>query len=320
MQLIYNDFASFEIHLTGLRHLVETRGGIDNLGWDGFIKNAITGSVIVATHSGIERSVGSSWRILCEVFVLTFGSLESLWAYHENKKLSISTTEAKIKIEYPEHPFSPELCVTIAKLPEGFADLALSGVLSLQVIGLLSSITDWIRQMQGGWKKGVLPLGESNGTFLKQTHVCLELIPLNKLTVLEKVICVAMAAMTTETFNKNKQRNPVHRRLNDTLSENMFRYDLNKLAAESKIWLALVIAEPVPLPHPSSTESGTSLSRTESPRDILIDSHIRISSEARNWKWVKKNLQRYFYTEDLLVKWRRSWDAALVRYSTDRLK
>jgi hypothetical protein len=42
---MYNDFISFETHLTGLRHLVEMRGGVDNLGWDGFIRNSITGYV-----------------------------------------------------------------------------------------------------------------------------------------------------------------------------------------------------------------------------------------------------------------------------------
>lgn len=45
VQLMYSDFSSFEIHLTGLRHLVELRGGVDNLGWNGFIKNSITGYV-----------------------------------------------------------------------------------------------------------------------------------------------------------------------------------------------------------------------------------------------------------------------------------
>lgn len=43
LQLIYNDFASFETHLSGLRQLVEMRGGVEKLGWDGFLKNNVTG-------------------------------------------------------------------------------------------------------------------------------------------------------------------------------------------------------------------------------------------------------------------------------------
>lgn len=42
-QLIYNDFAGFGTHLMGLRRLVAMRGGLDNLGWQGFIKNSIVG-------------------------------------------------------------------------------------------------------------------------------------------------------------------------------------------------------------------------------------------------------------------------------------
>ena len=54
LQLIYNDFSAFEVHLIGLRRLVEMRGGVDQLGWNGFIKNSIVGYVSIAT-----RSVGS---------------------------------------------------------------------------------------------------------------------------------------------------------------------------------------------------------------------------------------------------------------------
>lgn len=50
-QLVYNDFGSFETHLTGLRHLVEIRGGVDSLGWNGFIKNAITGYVYLLSRT-----------------------------------------------------------------------------------------------------------------------------------------------------------------------------------------------------------------------------------------------------------------------------
>ena len=57
--MIYNDFGSFETHLTGLRHLVEMRGGVDSLGWDGFIKNSITGYVEAYPFSWTGLVTGS---------------------------------------------------------------------------------------------------------------------------------------------------------------------------------------------------------------------------------------------------------------------
>lgn len=56
-QLIYNDFGSFETHLTGLRHLVEMRGGVDSLGWDGFIKNSIIGYVYCTSRAPLAAGV-----------------------------------------------------------------------------------------------------------------------------------------------------------------------------------------------------------------------------------------------------------------------
>ena len=39
---------------------------------------------------------------------------------------------------YPRHPFSPDVCVTISRLPEGFRELALTGHLSSQLMRRLS--------------------------------------------------------------------------------------------------------------------------------------------------------------------------------------
>ncbi|KIW86742.1 uncharacterized protein Z519_12655 [Cladophialophora bantiana CBS 173.52] len=283
--LIYNDFASFETHLIGLRHLVEMRGGVDYLGWDGFLKNAITG-------------------------------LESLWAYHENKKLIISTTEASIKLQYPSHPFPPDLCALIAKLPDGFREVALSGRLCVHIITLLSGISEWVDQLQSPRKKAVLPLGDPNGTYLKQTHVCLELVPLRGLNTLERVLCSALAAITTETFNKSKQQNPVHRRLIESLSEMLCRYNLRDLPPECTTWMALVIAGPVFPPAERAAGKATALStgQPQTPRTILLDRILESSTSARNWKWVKKSVAKFFWSEDLLETWRQTWELGVLRY------
>ncbi|OQV07571.1 Fungal specific transcription factor domain-containing protein isoform 2 [Cladophialophora immunda] len=288
--LIYNDFVSFETHLIGLRHLVEMRGGVDYLGWDGFLKNSITG-------------------------------LESLWAYHENKKLRISTTEASIKLQYPRHPFPPDLCTLIAKLPDGFREVALSGSLCVQIITMLSYVSEWVKQLQGPRKKGVLPLGDPNGTYMKQTQTCLELVPLRGLNTLERVLCSATAAVTTETFRKSKQQNPVHRRLVESLSEMLARYNLRDLPPECTIWMALVIAGP---PHPATegaTSKATSANNNQphSPRNILLDRILEDSSSARNWKWVKKSITKFFWSEDLVETWRQTWELGVLRY-TEKLK
>lgn len=39
---------------------------------------------------------------------------------------------------YPNHPFPPDLCIAISKMPEGFRELALTGSLSIQLMNRLS--------------------------------------------------------------------------------------------------------------------------------------------------------------------------------------
>ncbi|KIX95828.1 uncharacterized protein Z520_08536 [Fonsecaea multimorphosa CBS 102226] len=288
--LIYNDFVSFETHLIGLRQLIEMRGGVDYLGWDGFLKNSIIG-------------------------------LESLWAYHEKKKLLISSTEARINLQYPKHPFPPNLCTLIAKLPDGFREVALSGSLCVQIITILSRVSEWVRQLQGPRKKGILPLGDPNGRYMKQTQACLELVPLRGLNTVERVLCSALAAVTVETFSKLKEQNPVHRRMLETLSEMLATYNLRDLPPECATWMALVIAGPAQPSTEGTTSKATSTNKGQphNPRNILLDRMIEDSSSARNWKWVNNSVKKFFWSEDLLETWRQTWELGIVRY-TDKLK
>ncbi|KIX06294.1 uncharacterized protein Z518_04269 [Rhinocladiella mackenziei CBS 650.93] len=279
--LIYNDFAAFETHLTGLRQLVEMRGGVDNLGWDGFLKTSIV-------------------------------SLESLWAYHENKKLNIAPTEAKIKLEYPRHPFPPDLCALIAKLPEGFGELSLVGVFSFQMIKILSRMSEWINQLQHGRQEGALRLGDPDGTYFKQAHSCLELIGLPSLSLLEKILCCALVACALETYNKKPQQNPVHRRLLESLTEMLNRYNLDPLDKECSMWMALVIAGPSSLPK----EDGADYDRLAYSRNILLDQMIEKSVSSRNWEWVKHSVQKFFWDQQLLERWHDTWELRLMRYLT----
>ncbi|KIX09604.1 uncharacterized protein Z518_00684 [Rhinocladiella mackenziei CBS 650.93] len=47
---------------------------------------------------------------------------------------------------YPGHPFPPDLCTVIAKLPEGFAEVALGGSIAVEFISFLVKLTELI-----GW-------------------------------------------------------------------------------------------------------------------------------------------------------------------------
>ena len=109
------NWASFKSNLDGFRMLVVLRGGIENLGWQGWFRS----------HLG--------WT-------------EFQWAtYKARNRLDTSMVPA-----YPRHPFPSALSVSVSKLPEGFREAALSRNLSIEVINLLCDVSSWTNTRNKG--------------------------------------------------------------------------------------------------------------------------------------------------------------------------
>ena len=109
------NWASFKNNLDGFRMLVVLRGGIENLGWQGWFR----------THLG--------WT-------------EFQWAtYKARNRLDTSMVPT-----YPRHPFPSALSVSVSKLPEGFREAALSRNLSIEVINLLRNVSSWTNTRNKG--------------------------------------------------------------------------------------------------------------------------------------------------------------------------
>jgi hypothetical protein len=153
-------------------------------------------------------------------------------------------------------------------------------------------------------------LGEANGTYFKQAHACLELVGHPKLKLPERILCFALVACTLETFCTSRQPNPIHRRVLESLTEMITRYNLHELDGEGSLWMGLIIAGP-----PSSTASvhqeGDVLDRVARQRNILLDMVVSKSRNARDWKWVEETVQKFFWDERLLPRWRSAWELSV---------
>lgn len=169
-----------------------------------------------------------------------------------------------------------------------------------------------------GRKKGNVPLGDPNGTYMKQTHACIELVAHPRLSVLERLLCFSMVAVSVETFNKNRPFNPVHRRLLESLTESLIRFELQDLDRECLFWMSLVLAGPFPETLQDLSPPSALRDQDKAPlpraRDILLDKVLWEYPSARNWKWVKKAAQKFFCDDGLLETWSQTWDAGISRY------
>ncbi|ETI21111.1 hypothetical protein G647_07455 [Cladophialophora carrionii CBS 160.54] len=116
---ILGDHSAACAHVSGMRQIVKIRGGFKTTSpWERLLKTNVDAyealwSFLFAADSSSDKSPRYDGQIL------------------QNAEFPI----------YMAHPFKPEVCEMLAKLPQGFCDIGLTGVLSLQMIRLLSDFS-----------------------------------------------------------------------------------------------------------------------------------------------------------------------------------
>ncbi|EXJ74957.1 uncharacterized protein A1O5_01653 [Cladophialophora psammophila CBS 110553] len=113
---ILGDHTGAYAHVSGMRQMMKLRGGIKGTSpWERLLKANVDAyealwSFLFAADSTPDKSTRYSGQIL------------------QNSEFPV----------YMAHPFKPEVCEMLSRLPQGFCDIGLTGVLSLQMIRLLS--------------------------------------------------------------------------------------------------------------------------------------------------------------------------------------
>lgn len=111
------NWVSFKSNLDGFLALAVLRGGVENLGWQGWFQTLI-------------------------------GWAELRWAiYTSENDLSMSESPT-----YPTHPFPSHLSLSVSKLPMEISEAALSEILSVQVLNFFHDTAKWIASYNGEMK------------------------------------------------------------------------------------------------------------------------------------------------------------------------
>jgi hypothetical protein len=109
--LVYSNWTSVEAHLKALRLLVNLRGGLNNLDWQGW-------------------------------FAYVYSWAELRWINHLAQEAPYQPGHRARVLEYPVHPYLPATCLLISKLPVGFQEVALAGFVSMQVLSFLKRTSE----------------------------------------------------------------------------------------------------------------------------------------------------------------------------------
>ncbi|KIY04211.1 uncharacterized protein Z520_00904 [Fonsecaea multimorphosa CBS 102226] len=160
MAVVYrmlNDHAAFDAHVQGVRRIVALRGGLDYLGWSGFLKISAVGmfeSAAVLHRQQTQRS------------------------QDEAQGLQLSNDSF---VEYPSKPFPQALRAKISKYPPGLARLAFDCRLSLQCINFLEIFCQWLANNSS-----------SPGPHDSMTELAHDVLAMSGLNTTERVIAVAI--------------------------------------------------------------------------------------------------------------------------------
>jgi hypothetical protein len=102
-------------------------------------------------------------------------------------------------LHYPSHPFKPDLCKQISNLPVGFADLALTTKISVELIEVLNQlVTSW--KQEGPSPRFATGYWPAN-----------KILDAPKMTTVERLIAVALLALCNY-IDKNTfgHASPIH--------------------------------------------------------------------------------------------------------------
>lgn len=152
LDISFADFESWKAHTAGLERIMNMRGGLESLNNNTYLKQKIIG-------------------------------FNMFW---NNKQMAIATSQTSST--YPTHPFSPEICVAISKLPRALSDLALEGYFNTALISLMADIISVSSKLTGPDQKR----DEDLRRLKLLGYELEELFRIDSLSELEKLIVAAL--------------------------------------------------------------------------------------------------------------------------------
>ncbi|KIX07975.1 uncharacterized protein Z518_02629 [Rhinocladiella mackenziei CBS 650.93] len=271
---IMSDWSSVGVHYAALQYMARIRGPVENGGdmYD-MIRVNMTGYEGIAAHG----------------------------------KAQLAATRSPVEepqLEYPRHPFSAELCITIAKIPQGFSELALGGSLSTPMINLLAKISTATGYSSD---KDAPSKVERNITYnLSDVTNEINLLSPLPLRPFEKKLCYGLVSYCW-TFHMAKALSALFRSVvQDAVDTFIAQHDKVIRDISERycvIWLAFAI-----------TGAGQQCERPAENVDQVLDLMLKTYKEMREWEQLQEILHLFFWEDELGARWKAYWESAMVRF------
>lgn len=281
-------------HIEGMRRMVSMRRGIDG-------------------QDPLEQ-----------VIKINIEAYESLWTFvtestppTDEMPTSPSLLQKGQLPTYMAHPFRPEVCALLSKLPQGFCDLGLQGEFSLQMINILSALQDTF-SLIGSAPESTIPVKpESSAPFTNsatksQAPEVVELLrDLSRLATLqtsltEHILCCGLLAYCyiLRHLHFHDSFGAFYAGTMDVLTQRCLRHspETERLDRKCYFWASVMV--------------GTALMHVTCPSDnrfAVFEDLISRYAECQELDLLLSSINQFFWSPELEAMVRKSWEEAMNR-------
>lgn len=279
---ILGDHNAATAHVTGMRQMIKIRGGFKgDTPWDRLLQANVTAyeslwSFLFAADTSSNETIHNAGQIL------------------ENSELTT----------YLSHPFPPDVCEMLAKVPQGFSDLGLTGILSLQIIRLLADFNNLSLQLSSSPVEGKfeMALRPKIQGVLEDLHrlATLQTTPTERfLTNGLVAYCYLMRSIYFDEVLTGFYENALK-----ILAESALKQPPCTRLPDRKcyVWSYMMICTALETSmHPPSEWKS------------LMQMFLRTYSETNSWKILKRDLETFFWEDTLAQLCKTAYDEGVRR-------
>ncbi|KIW42002.1 uncharacterized protein PV06_05593 [Exophiala oligosperma] len=273
------DIQALKMHLKGARQIIALRGGL-------------TESTV---HLALRGTMATT-----EFYI-------ALGQYLHLSPDDLSAVPMR-PINYVGHPFPPDVCDYIAKMPPGIAEAALTGQLSVRCMRILSELTQWAPLADRS--DVILPGEEATAKYSRlyckprefardAMALCLDLKRAKIPPGLEHVTMLGLAAIIRH-LSGHQRTDFFDHLLLTALFVNVKAIDTPSVAeSEVIVWVVLVIKW--------RTQSGGMLQKA----DELLEYALKSFPATRTWKGMAKICRKFWWFGRFEAEWKITWQRGL---------
>ena len=281
-------------HVDGMRQIMKLRGGL---------------------------SGSSAFHHLLQINVKAF---EDLWTFvtecttptEEHPNPTTMLKQGALPT-YMAHPFKPEICTMMSKLPRGFCDIGLKGILSLQMIKILTSLNETppdsaVPAVSMSYpltpeclpsRSAASPSQAQALTYIREVLQDLHRLATMATTMTEHILCYGLIAYSYNLRHiyYDDSFGAFYTSVVDVLTQKCLRHspDSEDLDRNCYLWCSVVIATTL-----------MNISYSAKSKYLIFEHLMKKHPETREWKPLNKLMRNFFWVHELEDMVRKSWQEA----------